>query len=84
MASYAKNADDIAEDVKGTARAASARVQDAANSLADTGRRVQENAQAVGENVKGAIDKSLRDQPLTTLAAAAAIGFVLGALWKSS
>lgn len=84
MASYAKNADDMAEDVKGTARAASARVQEAANSLADTGRRVQENAQAVGENVKGAIDKSLRDQPLTTLAAAAAIGFVLGALWKSS
>lgn len=83
MANYAK-AEDLADDVKGTVRAATSRVQDAASSLADTGRKVQENAQAVGENVKGAIDRSIKDQPLTTLAMAAAVGFVLGALWKSS
>jgi ElaB/YqjD/DUF883 family membrane-anchored ribosome-binding protein len=33
--------------------------------------------------VKGAVDKSIKDQPMATLAAAAAVGFVLGALWKS-
>jgi len=34
-------------------------------------------------NVKTAVDKSIKDQPMTTLAVAAAVGFVLGALWKS-
>jgi hypothetical protein len=30
-----------------------------------------------------AVDKSLSDQPYTTLAMVAAIGFALGAIWKS-
>jgi hypothetical protein len=34
-------------------------------------------------NFKGAVDRSLRQQPMATLAAAAMLGFVLGALWKS-
>ena len=41
---------------------------------------------AVGEvkdNVANAIDKSLEDRPYTTLALAVALGFVLGAMWKS-
>ena len=29
------------------------------------------------------VDKSVKEQPLTTLAVAAGIGFVIGALWKS-
>jgi ElaB/YqjD/DUF883 family membrane-anchored ribosome-binding protein len=37
----------------------------------------------VAGNVKGAVDKSVKDQPMVTLAMAAAVGFVLGALWKS-
>jgi ElaB/YqjD/DUF883 family membrane-anchored ribosome-binding protein len=37
----------------------------------------------VAGNLKGAVDKSVKDQPMTTLAVAAAVGFVLGALWKS-
>ena len=37
----------------------------------------------VAGNVKGAVDKSIKDQPMATLAAAAAVGFMLGALWKS-
>ena len=37
----------------------------------------------VAGNVKGAVDKSIKDQPMATLAVAAAAGFVLGALWKS-
>jgi ElaB/YqjD/DUF883 family membrane-anchored ribosome-binding protein len=39
--------------------------------------------QEVAANFKGALDKSVRDQPMATMAAAAMIGFVLGALWKS-
>ena len=33
--------------------------------------------------MKGAVDNSIKDQPMATLAVAWAIGFVLGALWKS-
>lgn len=50
---------------------------------ADQGREVGEDFQEVGGNLKGAIDKSLNDQPMATLAFVAAMGFVLGALWKS-
>jgi hypothetical protein len=34
-------------------------------------------------NLKGAVDKSVSDQPMATLAVAAMLGFVLGAIWKS-
>ena len=52
----------------------------------DAADRAQDMAGQAGDvagNVKGAIDKSVRDQPLATLLAAAAIGFVIGAVWKS-
>jgi ElaB/YqjD/DUF883 family membrane-anchored ribosome-binding protein len=50
---------------------------DAVDHLRDTG------AGEVAGNLKGAVDKSVKDQPMATLAMAAAVGFVLGALWKS-
>jgi ElaB/YqjD/DUF883 family membrane-anchored ribosome-binding protein len=37
----------------------------------------------VGGNVQKAVDKSLADEPYTTLFIVGALGFVLGALWKS-
>ncbi len=52
----------------------------------DAAEHAQEAGQRVGEvagNMKGAVDKSLKQQPMATLAVAAAVGFVLGALWKS-
>jgi ElaB/YqjD/DUF883 family membrane-anchored ribosome-binding protein len=52
-------------------------------SPAEQGREAGEPVQEVAGNVKGAVDKSLRDQPIATLAVAAAVGFILGALWKS-
>jgi ElaB/YqjD/DUF883 family membrane-anchored ribosome-binding protein len=64
------------EDIKGKAK----------QTFDDASDRAQEIAGQAGEiagNVKGAIDKSVKDQPLTTLLAAAAVGFVIGALWKS-
>ena len=68
------------EDLKGKAKQtldeASDRVKEAAS---DARQQVQD----VAGNVKGAIDKSVRDQPLATLIMAVAVGFVIGALWKS-
>jgi ElaB/YqjD/DUF883 family membrane-anchored ribosome-binding protein len=37
----------------------------------------------VASNFQRAVDKSLSGQPMTTLAMAAAVGFVLGAIWKA-
>jgi ElaB/YqjD/DUF883 family membrane-anchored ribosome-binding protein len=50
---------------------------DAMDKLRDTG------AGEVAGNLKGAVDKSVKDQPMATLAIAAAIGFILGAFWKA-
>jgi ElaB/YqjD/DUF883 family membrane-anchored ribosome-binding protein len=62
----------------------------AKQTLDDASDRAQEIAgqarQQVGEvagNVKSAIDRSVKDQPIATLFMAAAVGFVIGALWKS-
>jgi len=54
----------------------------AVRDLAGQGREAGERVGEVAGNLKTAIDKSLKDQPLTTLAMAAALGFVIGALWK--
>ena len=59
------------------------RAQEAASRVAEQGRDAGERLQEVAGNFKGALDKSVTDQPMATLAAAAMIGFVLGALWKS-
>ena len=59
------------------------RGEDAMSSLSDRGREVGDNLQQVATNIKSAVDRSLRDQPLTTLGVAAVVGFVIGALWKS-
>jgi ElaB/YqjD/DUF883 family membrane-anchored ribosome-binding protein len=45
-------------------------------------REVTDPAREVASNIKTAVDKSVKDQPMTTLALALAAGFVLGALWK--
>ena len=58
-------------------------VESAARSVAEQGREAGEQVQEVADNFKTAVDKSVKDQPLTTLAVAAALGFVLGAVWKS-
>jgi ElaB/YqjD/DUF883 family membrane-anchored ribosome-binding protein len=51
--------------------------------VADQGRETGERVQEVAVNFKQALDKSVEDQPMATLALAAVVGFVLGALWKS-
>jgi len=65
------------------AQSAARQVEDFAGKAAEQGREAGERIQEVAGNVRGAVDKSVKDQPMTTLAVAAVIGFVLGALWKS-
>ena len=47
----------------------------------DTGRDAVEAVREVRDNMSAAIDKSLQTRPYTTLALAAALGFLLGAMW---
>ena len=54
-----------------------------ANRVVDQGREAGERMQEVAGNLKGALDTSIKDQPMATLAFAAVVGFVLGAIWKS-
>jgi len=57
--------------------------RDVAGRVAEHGREVGDKVQEVAGNLKGAVDKSVKDQPMATLAIAAVLGFVLGAIWKS-
>lgn len=59
------------------------RVEGLATDTADQMRQVGDRAGEVAGNFKSAVDKSVKDQPMATLLMAAAVGFVLGALWKS-
>ncbi|SFV39013.1 DUF883 family protein [Hyphomicrobium facile] len=68
------------DDIKGKAKETFNEASDRAQEIAGQARQ---QVSDVAGNVKGAIDKSVKDQPIATLAMAAAVGFVLGALWKS-
>jgi ElaB/YqjD/DUF883 family membrane-anchored ribosome-binding protein len=71
-------ADRTADRLKNVAENA----RDLAENVAGQARHYGEKAQEAAENFKPFVEKSMKDQPMTTLAAAAAIGFALGALWK--
>ena len=58
-------------------------VETVANRVTEQGREASERMHEVAGNFKGAVDKSIKDQPMATLAMAGVVGFVLGALWKS-
>jgi ElaB/YqjD/DUF883 family membrane-anchored ribosome-binding protein len=47
----------------------------------DRGSEAIEAVRDVRDNVAHALDKSLADRPYTTLALAAALGFLLGKVW---
>jgi ElaB/YqjD/DUF883 family membrane-anchored ribosome-binding protein len=80
VADYASEA---SERVEKFAHDASKAAQGAAQDIADKGRDAGERVQEVAGNFRGAVDKSVREQPMATLAMAAVLGFVLGAIWKS-
>ena len=74
-------ASDLKDQATGQIKKAAERVEglasDAVDHLRETG------AGEVAGNLKGAVDKSVKDQPMATLALAAAVGFVPGAIWKA-
>lgn len=45
----------------------------------DAGREALDAVREVGDNMRGAIDESLKDRPYTTLALAFGLGFLIGA-----
>jgi ElaB/YqjD/DUF883 family membrane-anchored ribosome-binding protein len=64
-------------------KSAADQAEHVANRVAEQGREAAERVQEVAGNLKGAVDRSVKDQPMATLAMVAVAGFVLGALWKS-
>lgn len=73
----------MTEKAADTVRDATDQAGKFASGVADQAREVGDALQDVSGNVKGAVDKSLKDQPMATLAVVALLGFVLGAIWKS-
>lgn len=57
--------------------------QDTSQRLAAQTSELSDNLQKVAKNFSNAIDKSVAEQPMTTLGMAVAAGFILGAIWKS-
>jgi ElaB/YqjD/DUF883 family membrane-anchored ribosome-binding protein len=87
MATSSPRSSDTLSDIKDKDTdafgAVSDRAEKMASRVADQSREAGESFQKVAGNMKGAVDKSLKDQPMATLAFAAAVGFILGAIWKS-
>jgi ElaB/YqjD/DUF883 family membrane-anchored ribosome-binding protein len=75
--------DKIADTTTDKFREVASQAQELAGRVAHQGREAADRMQEVAGNVKGAVDKSVKAQPMATLAVAAVFGFVLGALWKS-
>ena len=75
--------------VQETADRAADRLKDVGEQAQDIAGRVSEQAREYAKKAGDAarqfkpfVEKSLKEQPMTTLAGAAVIGFILGALWK--
>lgn len=71
-----KREDNLAKTAGYKAQAAAANAHDQAEDAAGSVREV-------AHNFGNALDDSLAKQPMTTLALALGVGFVLGALWKA-
>jgi ElaB/YqjD/DUF883 family membrane-anchored ribosome-binding protein len=73
---------DMADAASDQLQSVAADAQEIAAKVTDQAREYGQKAQKAVEEFKPFVEKSLEEQPMTTLAAAAAIGFALGALWK--
>jgi ElaB/YqjD/DUF883 family membrane-anchored ribosome-binding protein len=74
---------DIKGPVKDATSAAKQNIDAAAAQLQNAANSSTKQVSAVAGNMQKAVDKSLTDQPYTTLAMVAALGFALGAIWKA-
>jgi ElaB/YqjD/DUF883 family membrane-anchored ribosome-binding protein len=73
---------DLADTATDQLKGAAARAQELASDVGRQAREYGEKAQDAARQFRPFVEKSLKERPMTTLAAAAAIAFVLGALWK--
>ena len=80
---YSDKASDLKDKATEQFKKVADRAEGIATSAADQVREAGDRAGEVAGNLKSAVDKSIKDQPMATLAVAAAVGFVLGAIWKS-
>ena len=78
----AKSAGDKAASVASRAAETTGRVVDTVEEAAPSIREARESLGEVGGYFSSATRKSVRDQPMASLAVAALAGFVVGALWK--
>lgn len=78
----AERVENVAEKATDQFRNMAERAGSAAGQVAEQSREAGERAQDMAGNLKGTVEKSVRDQPIATLALVAIAGFVLGALWK--
>ena len=56
--------------------------QELVGQLAEQAQKYGEQAQEAVKNFKPYVEKQMKEQPMATLAVAAAIGLLLGAMWK--
>jgi ElaB/YqjD/DUF883 family membrane-anchored ribosome-binding protein len=82
-AQFGEKAADLASRASEQVEGAMSTAEHAARRMAEQGREAGERVNEVAGNLKAAVDRSVREQPMATLAVAAALGFMLGALWKS-
>lgn len=82
-AQFSDKASELASKASDQLESAMHSAETTARQVAEQGREAGERVQEVAGNFKTAVDKSVREQPMATLAVAAALGFVVGALWKS-
>jgi len=75
MREMASSTEDKMKDV-------TAGAQELAGHIAEQARVYGEKAQEAAREFKPFVEKSIKEKPMQTLAGAAAIGFLLGAIWK--
>jgi ElaB/YqjD/DUF883 family membrane-anchored ribosome-binding protein len=73
---------DVADTATDKLKDAGASAQEMGDKVATQAREYGEKAQEAAKQFKPFVEKSLKEQPMTTLAGAAVIGFLLGSLWK--
>jgi ElaB/YqjD/DUF883 family membrane-anchored ribosome-binding protein len=85
---YSKSSDpkdqlgDMVDKASNTLKGAADNAQELAGKVTEQAREYGNKAQQAVKEFKPFVEKSVKDQPMQTLAIAAVIGFVLGALWK--
>ena len=73
----------LVDKVSDTLQSATDQASELAGRAMEQGREVSAMAQKARGAMREALDTSLKQQPMVTLAVAGALGFLLGALWKS-